>query len=141
MSDPLKAEVSEWLSISRRDLEAARLLAQRSEDFIEIALYHCQRSAEKAIKGFLAYYDRPFPKTHDVAELVRRARAVEPTWQSWEEAADILSDYATAYRYPGVDAAPTQEQTAEALDYAEAILQQSLRFLPAEVHPEPGGNE
>ena len=33
------------------------------------ALYHCQQAAEKALKGFLAFHDHPFRRTHDLREL------------------------------------------------------------------------
>jgi HEPN domain-containing protein len=30
------------------------------------AVFHCQQAAEKALKGFLAWHDTPFRKTHDL---------------------------------------------------------------------------
>ncbi|BAZ30792.1 hypothetical protein NIES4074_32540 [Cylindrospermum sp. NIES-4074] len=39
-----------WLKKSQRDLTAAQKLAQELPD---IAIYHCQQAAEKALKGFL----------------------------------------------------------------------------------------
>jgi HEPN domain-containing protein len=42
-------------------------------------LFHCQQAAEKALKGFLAWHDQPFPKTHDLGKLGKQAVEVDPT--------------------------------------------------------------
>jgi HEPN domain-containing protein len=140
MNDATRGEVREWLAIGLQDLDAARLLAAQGVAFAEIVLYHCQQCAEKAVKGYLTFHGQPFPKPHDVAVLVRRAAAVESSFLSWETAAAVLSDYATAYRYPGVDQAPEQEQIVEALDFADAIYHQVMIFLNDVLDPDPSGN-
>jgi HEPN domain-containing protein len=140
MNDATRAEVREWLAISLQDLEAARLLAKQGTTFAEIVLYHCQQCAEKAVKGFLIFHGQSFPRTHDVAVLVRLAGAIEAGFLSWEEIAEVLSDYATAYRYPGVDQTPDEEQVAEALEFAETIYRQAMTFLGDELGPSPSGS-
>ena len=42
-------------------------------------MFHCQQAAEKALKGFLTFHQRPFGKTHDLRELGKTCLIVEPT--------------------------------------------------------------
>ncbi len=108
-----------------------------SPAILDVAIYHCQQAAEKALKGFLVNWDQRVEKTHDVGLLVERAMQIEPTFGTWSDAADRLTPFATAYRYPGLDDQPSLEEFEEALDDAETIYRQALSFLPPEVHPGP----
>jgi HEPN domain-containing protein len=38
-----------------------------------MAVYHCQQSAEKAVKAFLIYQGKAHEKTHDIEVLYVRA--------------------------------------------------------------------
>jgi HEPN domain-containing protein len=59
--DEVKRElVREWLLKASRDLTVAKIVARSPEAIWEASLYHCQHAAEKALKGFLAYWDRTF---------------------------------------------------------------------------------
>jgi HEPN domain-containing protein len=123
------------LTKASRDMAAARLLAETRPAILDIGVYHCQQAAEKALKGFLVYWDLRVEKSHDVGLLVERAMQVEPAFNTWSDAGDRLTPFATAYRYPGLDEEPDMEEFEEALDDAECILGQVLSFLPREVHP------
>ena len=46
-------EIRAWLIKAARDLEAARRLIETEEPLLDIVVYHCQQSMEKALKGFL----------------------------------------------------------------------------------------
>lgn len=65
--------VRDWLTRACHDLQAARTLAAGKETLFDTAIHHCQQVAEKAIKGWLRSQDMPFPKTHDIEELVAQA--------------------------------------------------------------------
>jgi HEPN domain-containing protein len=45
--------VRNWLIKAQHDLAAARKLALSPDPYLDVAVYHCQQAAEKAIKGFL----------------------------------------------------------------------------------------
>ncbi len=77
-SDLVKA----WLLKAQRDLIAARKLSGEDEPFLDIAIYHCQQAAEKAIKGFLVYRDQRFEKTHDLRILLELALPFEAGFQA-----------------------------------------------------------
>lgn len=61
--------VKEWLNIAEMDIASAKYLMSMQPVPIEIICYHCQQSAEKFIKGFLAYNEAEIIKTHDLVAL------------------------------------------------------------------------
>ena len=136
MNEDRRTLVRGWLLKASHDLAAARLLARQEPPLRDVAAYHCQQAAEKALMGFLANFDQTPVKTHDVGLLVEKAMEIEPVFGTWTDAADRLTPLATAYRYPGDADQPEAEDVDEALDDAETILRQVRAFLPREVHPE-----
>jgi HEPN domain-containing protein len=58
--------VQNWLIKTQHDLLAAKKLSAEPEIYGDIAIYHCQQSAEKAVKGFLILHNQEFPRTHDI---------------------------------------------------------------------------
>ncbi|HEV7671961.1 MAG TPA: HEPN domain-containing protein [Thermoanaerobaculia bacterium] len=127
--------VQGWLIKAQHDLDTARKLAQDPGPLLDTAIYHCQQAAEKAVKGFLAFHDQAVVKTHDVRFLVNQALAFEPGFEEWFEAAECVTPYATAYRYPDEILEPEKEEFETARDAAAGIVAFVLRVLPEEVHP------
>ena len=73
MDEAKREHVRAWLQKARDDLAAARKLAAPPDSYLEIAVYHCQQAAEKAVKGFLVFHDHRYAKTHDIETLVKEA--------------------------------------------------------------------
>ena len=69
MSAEQQALVEAWWTKASHDLAAGRALLAASPPPLDIAVYHCQQAAEKAIKAWLVWKDMPFPKTHDLEAL------------------------------------------------------------------------
>ncbi len=135
MDEPRRRLVQGWLIKAQHDLDTARKLAQEPGPLLDTAIYHCQQAAEKAVKGFLACQDQTVVKTHDVRFLVNEALAFEPGFEVWFEAAERVTPYATAYRYPDEVLEPAKEEFEMARDAAAGLVAFVLRVLPAEVHP------
>jgi HEPN domain-containing protein len=135
MGDAKQELVQNWLSKARRDLDSAIRLASGSKPLLDTAIFHCQQSAEKALKGWLAYHDQRFEKTHDVRMLVTLAAAQKAEFTNWFDAAETLTPYATAYRYPGETLEPTRSEFESALQMAQGFYQYIVSCLPPEVHP------
>ena len=55
-------ETRQWLAKAHSDLRAAEVAI--GADLAEVAVYHCQQAAEKALKAFLVFRQEPFRKTH-----------------------------------------------------------------------------
>lgn len=117
------AEAKDWLTRSRRDLEGGRRVFDDDEPLADIAVYHAQQAAEKALKAFLAAHDQVFPKTHDLEPLVLSCQLVDPAFGQFVLAARTLTPYATQYRYPGGPLEPEPEDAHEALDLAAWIVE------------------
>ena len=101
--DASKAElVRDWLTRASHDLQAARLLAAPDHPLLNTAIYHCQQAAEKAVKAWLQSRDDPFPKTHDIEELVEQAGKLNPDFRRLTLPASVLTPYVSAFRYPAV---------------------------------------
>ncbi len=115
--------VRDWLTRASRDPTAARALAALSEPLLDSAVYHCQQAAEKALKGWPQMQDDPFPKTHDLEQLVRQAAFLQPEFSQLLLAAAVLTPYASAFRHPGgaFEPMPSREEFDEALGRAQVI--------------------
>jgi HEPN domain-containing protein len=131
MDEAKRHLVETWLTKAEHDLAAARKLGAGVEPVLDVAIYHCQQAAEKAVKAFLAFCDEPPLRTHDIRVLVGRAAARDSRFSQWEEAAEQLTPYATMYRYPGEPFEPEPEEFAEAQEAAAGVLAFTRSLLPA----------
>ena len=119
--DPLQFEdAARWLRIARSDLHAAEVLT-RGGAYAE-ALFHCQHAAEKALKGLLTRYGKPFRKTHDLSDLSADCLEIDPSLDSLLTKAERLTQYAWRFRYPGAPFEPEAADAAEAHQDAGALL-------------------
>ncbi len=135
MDEARRGLVQGWLIKAQRDLATARKLADDPDPLLDTAIYHCQQAAEKAVKGFLAFHDQTVVKTHDVRFLINQARVIEPGFEDWLDAAECVTPYATAYRYPDEVLEPEREEFEGAKDAAIGLVAFVLSVLPEDVHP------
>jgi HEPN domain-containing protein len=135
MDEAKRELVQAWLLKAQSDLLSARTLASASVQLLDTAIYHCQQSAEKAVKAILVFHDEPFDKTHDIGKVLRLAVAFEPRLTPMEDAADRLTRYAFIFRYPGARLLPTQPEFDQAFADAEAFYALAFEVLPTAAHP------
>ncbi len=135
MDEAKRKEIRQWLIKSRRDLGSACRLMGGEEPYLDTAVYHCQQAAEKALKAYLTYRDIVFEKTHNLVALLSLCLPLEPRLEQWRGAAEILTPYATEFRYPGDILEPTQDEVEEALAQAKAFVNFIIGLLPDEVRP------
>jgi len=76
-------------------------------------------------------------KTHDVERLIKRAAKHLPEFNQWLDEAEIVTPYATRFRYPMEDAPmePSRLEFEQALAAASGIYDFVLSVLPPETHP------
>ncbi len=99
--DPIRvADTRAWLAKAHMDLKAAAHEMTAVPPFTADVLFHAQQAAEKAMKGFLAWHDAPFRKTHDLAEIGRQCAGIDPSLESLLIRAASLTRYAWKFRYP-----------------------------------------
>ncbi len=122
--DPIALEDARaWLAKADLDLRAARGDLALEPPLLGDAAFHCQQAAEKALKAVLSLHDVPFRKTHDLGELHRAVRDVEPVLTAAGSAVVPLSDYAWEFRYPGDVVDPPAEEVDDALALATSLVQ------------------
>ncbi|MGB5830368.1 MAG: HEPN domain-containing protein [Thiohalocapsa sp.] len=129
--------VRQWLIKARHDLASAHCLNMADPPLLDTAAYHCQQAAEKALKAYLTLHDVPFHKTHLLVPLLAECEMLEPAFGALADAAEALTPFATAFRYPGDVLDPAQADVAEALQLSEKVVVMVLNLLPDDVE----GNE
>ena len=95
-----KAIAQEWFEIANLDYESAKYLQNMQPVPIEIICYHCQQTAEKYLKGFLAFHGKEVTKTHDLVLLNKLCQKIDAKFQQIAEDALLLTDYGVNIRYP-----------------------------------------
>ena len=130
-----QADCREWLVRAEEDLGAAADLLALPTPRIRVVLFHCQQAAEKALKGFLTWHDRPFAKTHDLRRIGRECINQDPTLELLLQRAAALTDYASRFRYPGEPYEPSLREASTALELAREVVAAILERLPGEVAP------
>ena len=90
-----------------------------------------------AVKGWLTASGVTVEKTHDLRRLIRQATGISPEFSQFANAAEMLTPYVSAFRYPGLmdEPMPTREEFDIALKHAQAIYDFVVNLLPAEARP------
>lgn len=112
----------EWLNRAKSNLVRAKGGAGIPEVFFEDLCFDCQQAVEKAFKALLVHKKVPFPKTHDISELLTLVQnaGFAPTPDVLEAAR--LTGYSVESRYPGLEEPVTEGEYKEALSVAERVV-------------------
>lgn len=129
----LVVDTKAWVKKAHLDLRAAEVDLAAAPPLIEDALFHAQQAAEKSIKAFLCWHDKPFRKTHDLRELLDLACSLETDIEELRSAIESLTPFAWEFRYPGESEEPSIEETKEYLQAADDCYQKILSFLPEDI--------
>ena len=135
MDEAKREFVHAWLFKAQHDLAPAQRLAEGEDPLLDTAIYHCQQSAEKAVKGFLVYHDVRVRKTHDITELSADAAKIAADYAALDDGAERLTEYAVGFRYPNMQLEPTRAEFEQAYQDAAQFLSITLSLIPAEAHP------
>ncbi|HHY13741.1 MAG TPA: HEPN domain-containing protein [Thermoanaerobacterales bacterium] len=95
-----RAIADEWFAFAECDLKSARFLQDMNPQPLEIICYHCQQSAEKYLKGYIALNGGRLIKTHDLTLLNRICKKYDSDFKEIEDDAIELVDYGVQARYP-----------------------------------------
>lgn len=115
-------EAAEWISHAASDLRLAQIAAADGQVLSEMAAFHAQQAAEKALKAVLVHHRADFPRTHDLRQLLELIESIGVQAPPEVAEADLLSPYAVSFRYPGHLEGVSAEMLREALDIAQAVL-------------------
>jgi HEPN domain-containing protein len=111
--------VHEWLACAEEDLHVAQELMGRERISYNPVGFHAQQAAEKFIKALLTCHQIPFPKTHNIEELL--VLAEKAASGILDELRDVmrLSPYGAVIRYPGDRPILTRQDGADAVRLAD----------------------
>ena len=110
--DPIRiADVRSWIHKAARDLFAGDHERAAAPPILEDVVFHAQQAAEKVLKGFLAWHDRPFRKTHDLVEIGHTCVEIDASLE------------------------PTAGEADDAMSKARAVYEAILARLPNDVRP------
>jgi HEPN domain-containing protein len=126
-------EHEKWSQIAKDDLMVAKALLKL--EFFSAVTYHCQQSAEKALKAYLAFKKHTILKSHDLNKLVGLCKKIDVTFDQLYDSADHLNPYATKFRYPTEFEIPDLEDSELAIKHAQTIIRFVLKKL---AEPETG---
>lgn len=122
-----------WFLKADSDLADVRRIVI-SEGPFDTACFHAQQAAEKYLKGLLAYFDEPIPKTPDIEELQRLRLPFAENSRLAEMDLTVLSDYAVPARYD-LEFWPDRDTAADALRLAEGVREIVLALVSIEALP------
>lgn len=100
MDEATAEAVRRWLQKADNDLRAARAALEADPPITDIACFHAQQCAEKALKAFLVFAGTHVERTHDLPRLLACCVRHDAALSSLSEIAARLADYAVATRYP-----------------------------------------
>ena len=98
----MKPITREWIEKAEGDFASAKreLRARKSPNY-DAACFHAQQCAEKYLKARLQEADIPFPKTHDLTQLLNLILPIEPLFENLRVLLVPLTSHAVNFRYPG----------------------------------------
>lgn len=93
--------------------------------------FHAQQCAEKYLKALLTFHTVPFPKTHDLAELLRLVPETGSLTIPLKEIV-VINRYAIEARYPGDWEPITRTEAERAVVIARTVRSAVRSALPKE---------
>jgi HEPN domain-containing protein len=88
-----------WLDYAENDLKMAKI-SLKEDAVISSAFFLTQQCAEKALKGFLIFHDRPAKKIHDLVSLLKNCESLDSSFEVLRNQVIGLNPFVTQYRYP-----------------------------------------
>ncbi len=116
----------DWLKIAHDDLKAGESTLRDS--IFNIACFHAQQAAEKALKGFLVDNNVSHPKTHNLVDLNALCDKIDSEFSGLTAKLVELNQFYAPTRYPDAamgmvpEGMPNKDLTREALDYARDVV-------------------
>lgn len=125
-------ETRQWIQLADMDYGVAEHLYETYYPKpYEIICYHCQQSAEKAIKAIIVSggVQGGLPKSHDLSFLLNQIKNVVNIEEKYYDYADALTPYGVSIRYPNElfleerHAKNALKMAKEILDWAKGIIE------------------
>lgn len=124
--------IREWVLKAENDfINAVHTLKLKEKCPTDTVCFHAQQTIEKYLKALLVFKNLDFRKTHDICELMATLpQELQPDLSGWEQ--DLLTDYATDARYPGMYEPITLSEARKAVAIMKRARKQIRACLPKE---------
>lgn len=111
-----------WVIKAENDLKAGLAILQVAQPPTDMVCFHMQQSVEKYLKAYLTLRQKPFRRTHVLAELIEQCKELDATFDTlYTLQADTLSIYGVEVRYADDFYLPTLEETEQSVKIAQAV--------------------
>lgn len=120
--------VQGWLRKAEGDLRASEVMIGADLEDWFAAAFHAQQAAEKFLKAFLVRHQIPFPKTHDLNQLLNLTVKADGSLKTESASAAMLTPFGVEFRYPGEEVAD-RETAEDALREARRVREAVLKRL------------
>ena len=123
MHDPSQALAKRWFQKAENDLLNVQNNLQAERYASDTVCFHCQQAVEKYLKGFLAWHQVPFARSHDLLELLRQVRQITDVDAEMLSTYLLLLDsYSVSIRYPQeYEEEPGEQEVQEAVEAAYTV--------------------
>jgi HEPN domain-containing protein len=115
----------EWINRAKSSFNLSKIAvntAINNEVYYEDLCYQTQQAVEKAIKGFLIYFDVEPQFTHNIDTLIYELEKFTEVPENVKKSAE-LTDYAILTRYPGWYEEVTKEKYENAVKIAQECVE------------------
>ena len=111
----------EWFEIGNQELGYAKAAFNDFDNFYSQMCVQCHQAVEKYLKGFLVYYDKKYPITHDLVRILRECAKIDENFLDFLSEVKTITDYYIELRYPVHYPARTKEDAQQAIEIAQRI--------------------
>jgi len=111
----------QWVAKAEQDYGLAEHLLSEGSPYLEAIGFNCQQASEKYLKALLTLRQAPFPKTHNLGELLDLIAALDRDLAHSLRQITTLNPYAVGYRYPAEFPEVTREDARAAFDLATHV--------------------
>ena len=109
-----------WIKRAKGSLDLAKTKIINNINYEDLC-YQAQQTVEKALKGFLIYFEVEPEFTHNIELLIKALKQFTDIPEYVKKAVE-LTDYAIVTRYPGEYDEVTKEKYEEAIKLAQECL-------------------
>lgn len=123
----MKKRVSEWIVLSKTDLDSALKLMEEPR-LSQNSAFHCQQAIEKAFKAVIDSNSSKVPRTHDLRTLLGTINTYGVSMEIEEDVLDEINAVYIETRYPSdlgliPNGIPEAETVAIFYAFAESVYQ------------------
>jgi HEPN domain-containing protein len=127
---PNRKLANEWLELSKRNLDAAKILF-KEKHFNDVIGIELHQSLEKSLKAVPVLNNKPVLKSHDLIVLLSIAEEFIRFDDDFQDLLETASDYYVEARYPGggFNYLPSDKEIEKVIEAANHIYKKVKEYV------------